>query len=158
MQAYRAHMEVVRLKQRTAALATISRFVPVFRARLQLWAARAHTQHKHRAATAIQSCVRMWLARRFRARTTKGVTQLQVQRMKMKMHACMAGWWNGASSHQLLDGKWCPSEGAVARQQLCPQDTNRRGIDTRDRPHAGAAARHHLCPQDTNRTVTDMNL
>ena len=59
-------------------MATLTRFVPLFRARLQLWAARAEAARRGQAATAIQSHVRRWLAQRRLAAAIRGITRLQV--------------------------------------------------------------------------------
>ena len=72
------HLAAKRRRERAGALATISRFVPVFRARLQLWAARAERGRRERAATVIQSHVRRRQVQRRTAASVRGIARLQV--------------------------------------------------------------------------------
>ena len=77
-QAFRKHLMARRLRVRSAAPATITRFVPVFRARLALWSLRAEARRREVAATAIQSAFRGLIQRRRAAAEIRGIKRFQV--------------------------------------------------------------------------------
>lgn len=98
----RAHQAQHKHKQMQAAITVLSRYVPVFRARLALWTARAEMRRRQEAATVIQSFVRRLLATRrkkemlsqivqiqavWRGRRVRKVAELKMVKARMKLAA-----------------------------------------------------------------------
>ena len=78
-QAFRQHLQLRRQQAREQALNTLSRFAPLFRARMALLVARRGRLREERAATLIQACVRGWRQRQRTAVMVRGITRLQVR-------------------------------------------------------------------------------
>ena len=122
------HLAAKRLREKAGALATISRFVPVFRARLQLWAARSERGRQERAAVVIQSHMRRRQVQRRTATSVRGITRLQVKKRVDALGLFVSpplhlwGWEVGRQEMDFKRPCWC-----TATRGYCAQLPGTRG-------------------------------